>query len=135
MLAVQAQLPAIRLEEAPLASEGELALAHAPNYVADVVNGTLSDAAQREIGFPWSPAMAERSRRSVGATIAAARAALAKSWVSEQQGRVMDECLQLFGGYGFMNEYPIARMYTEARVQRIYGGTNEIMKVLIARGL
>ena len=44
-----------------------------------------------------------------------------------------DRCLQLFGGYGFMREYPISRMYTDARVQRIYGGTNEIMKLLIAR--
>ena len=63
----------------------------------------------------------------------AARAALAKSWVSEQQGKVMDECLQLFGGYGYMMEYPIAELYVDARVQRIYGGTNEIMKELAAR--
>ena len=65
----------------------------------------------------------------------AARAALAKAWVSEQQCKVMDECLQLFGGYGYMAEYPIARMYTNARVTRIYGGSNEIMKELIARDL
>ncbi len=45
---------------------------------------------------------------------------------------MVDECLQLFGGYGYMNEYPIARMFRDARVQRIYGGTNEIMKLLIA---
>jgi acyl-CoA dehydrogenase len=63
----------------------------------------------------------------------AARAALAKSWVSEQQCKVMDECLQLFGGYGYMMEYPIAELYVDARVQRIYGGTNEIMKELAAR--
>ena len=61
------------------------------------------------------------------------RAALLKYWVTEQQGRVMDECLQLFGGYGYMSEYPIAELYTDARVQRIYGGTNEIMKELAAR--
>ena len=61
------------------------------------------------------------------------RAALAKSWVSEQQCKVMDECLQLFGGYGYMTEYPIAEMYVDARVQRIYGGTNEIMKELASR--
>jgi acyl-CoA dehydrogenase len=63
----------------------------------------------------------------------AARAALAKSWVSEQQGKVMDECLQLFGGYGYMMEYPIAELFVDARVQRIYGGTNEIMKELASR--
>ena len=73
---VAAELPAVRLVEAPAASEGELALAHAPAYIEAVLQGTLSPAQQREIGFPWSPAMAERARRSVGATIAAARAAL-----------------------------------------------------------
>jgi acyl-CoA dehydrogenase len=61
------------------------------------------------------------------------RAALAKSWVTEQQCVVMDECLQLFGGYGYMMEYPIAELYADARVQRIYGGTNEIMKELASR--
>ena len=63
------------------------------------------------------------------------RAALAKAWVTDQQCKVMDECLQLFGGYGYMDEYPISRMYRDARVQRIYAGTNEIMKLLIARSL
>jgi acyl-CoA dehydrogenase len=63
----------------------------------------------------------------------AARAALAKAWVSEQQCQVMDECLQLFGGYGYMMDYPIAELYVDARVQRIYGGTNEIMKELASR--
>jgi acyl-CoA dehydrogenase len=62
-----------------------------------------------------------------------ARAALAKSWVSEQQCKVMDECLQLFGGYGYMMEYPIAELFVDSRVQRIYGGTNEIMKELASR--
>lgn len=65
----------------------------------------------------------------------AARAALAKAWVTEQQCQVMDECLQLFGGYGYMMEYPIAELYADARVQRIYGGTNEIMKELASRNM
>ena len=64
-----------------------------------------------------------------------ATASMAKYLLTDLQGKVMDECLQFFGGYGYMNEYPIARMYRDARVQRIYGGTNEIMKVLIARTL
>jgi acyl-CoA dehydrogenase len=62
-------------------------------------------------------------------------AAMLKLWVSEAQGKVIDQCLQLFGGYGYMNEYLIARMYTDARIQRIYGGTNEIMKTVISRAL
>lgn len=60
---------------------------------------------------------------------------MAKWWCTEQQCRVTDECLQLFGGYGYMAEYPIARLYADARIQKIYGGTNEIMKDLIARKL
>jgi acyl-CoA dehydrogenase len=60
---------------------------------------------------------------------------MAKWWCTEQQGKVTDECLQLFGGYGYMVEYPIARLYADARIQRIYGGTSEIMKDLIARKL
>ncbi len=62
-------------------------------------------------------------------------ASMAKYWVTDLQCKIVDECLQLHGGYGYMNEYPIARMYRDARVQRIYGGTNEIMKLLIARSL
>jgi len=65
----------------------------------------------------------------------AATASMAKYWVSEMQGRVIDECLQLYGGYGYMTEFPIAEMYKDARAARIYGGTNEIMKLLIARSL
>jgi alkylation response protein AidB-like acyl-CoA dehydrogenase len=62
-------------------------------------------------------------------------AAMCKYWVTDLEGRVMDECVQLHGGYGFMWEYPIARAYVDARVQRIYGGTNEIMKEVISRSL
>lgn len=65
----------------------------------------------------------------------AATAAMAKYWCSDLQCKVVDECLQLHGGYGFMMDYPIGRAYVDARVQRIYGGTNEIMKELISRTL
>lgn len=66
-------------------------------------------------------------------TLTAAQASLIKYWVTEKQCKVIDECLQLFGGYGYMKEYPIARLYADARVQKIYGGTNEIMKELASR--
>ncbi len=62
-------------------------------------------------------------------------ASMAKAWTTDRQCEVLDKCLQLHGGYGFMEEYLIARMYADARVQRIYGGANEIMKELIARSL
>lgn len=64
-----------------------------------------------------------------------ATASMVKYLSTDLQCKVMDECVQLHGGYGYMNEYPIARMFRDARVQRIYGGTNEIMKLLIARSL
>jgi acyl-CoA dehydrogenase len=63
------------------------------------------------------------------------QASMAKYWISDLQCKVVDNCLQLFGGYGYMLEYPIAQMYADARVQRIYGGANEIMKEIIARSL
>jgi acyl-CoA dehydrogenase len=62
-------------------------------------------------------------------------ASMAKYWCTDLEGKLIDECVQLFGGYGYMLEYPIARAYLDARVQRIYGGTNEIMKELISRSL
>jgi acyl-CoA dehydrogenase len=64
-----------------------------------------------------------------------ATASMAKYWTTDLQCKVMDECVQLFGGYGYMWEYPIARAYADARVQRIYGGTNEIMKEVITRSM
>ena len=62
-----------------------------------------------------------------------ATAAMAKWWTTQKQCEIIDECLQFFGGYGYMMEYPIAKMYADSRVQKIYGGSNEIMKMLIAR--
>ena len=62
-------------------------------------------------------------------------ASMAKYWTTDLQAKVIDRCLQLFGGYGYMDEFPISRLYRDARVMRIYAGSNEIMKVIIARGL
>ena len=62
-------------------------------------------------------------------------ASMAKWWTSDLQKRVMDQCVQLHGGYGYMLEYPIARAYLDARVQSIYAGTNEIMKEIIGRSM
>ena len=67
--------------------------------------------------------------------LTAVDASKAKYWCTELQGRVVDRCLQLHGGYGYMNEYPIAKAYADARITRIYGGTTEIMKEVIGRGL
>ncbi len=68
-------------------------------------------------------------------TLTAVDASIAKLTTTELQGKVTDECLQLFGGYGYMKEYPISRDYVDARIQRIYGGTSEVMKEIIARSV
>ena len=73
--------------------------------------------------------------RLVAGNLDTVTASMAKYWVTDLQCKIVDDCLQLHGGYGYMDEYPISRMFRDARVQRIYAGTNEIMKVLIARSL
>ncbi|MEM8708396.1 MAG: acyl-CoA dehydrogenase family protein [Actinomycetota bacterium] len=79
------------------------------------------------------PYIADCVARHNAGEFSAADAAKAKLWATELQGRVTDKCLQLFGGYGFMTEYPISLAYADARVARIYGGTSEIMKTIIAK--
>ncbi len=74
-------------------------------------------------------------QRTVEGTLTAEEAAIAKWRLSDMQGRILDRCLQLFGGYGYMTEYPIARAYADARVTRIFGGANEIMKEIVGRSL
>jgi len=71
----------------------------------------------------------------VAGTLTAQEGAMAKLWTTEKEGKIVDTCLQFFGGYGYMREYPISRMYTDARVRRIYGGSTEIMKLFIGRSL
>jgi alkylation response protein AidB-like acyl-CoA dehydrogenase len=78
----------------------------------------------------------DKATRALNAgTLTAVDAAKAKLWATEVQNRVIDRCLQLFGGYGFMMEYPIARAFADARVQTIYGGTSEIMRTIIGRDI
>ena len=73
--------------------------------------------------------------RHVKGALDTVTASMAKYWTTDLLGKTVDRCLQLFGGYGYMDEYPISRLYRDARVMRIYAGTNEIMKLLIARSL
>jgi len=74
-------------------------------------------------------------QRIEAGTLSAGAAAKAKLWTTENEGKIVDACLQFFGGYGYMREYPISRIFTDARVRRIYGGSSEIMKLLISRTL
>jgi len=73
--------------------------------------------------------------RWIDGTLDTTLASMGKFWLTERQGEVLDKCLQLFGGYGYMNEYPIGRMWADARVARIYGGSNEIQREVVARSL
>jgi acetoin utilization deacetylase AcuC-like enzyme len=110
--------PGLHLQEAPAATDGELALAHTPNYVMSVSEGLLSAAEQREIGFPWTPRMVERSRRSVGATIAAARAALADGIAANLAGGTHHAYADKGGGYCVFNDVAVAARLMQAEWHR-----------------
>lgn len=112
-------LPAVQLCEAPAATDGELALAHDPAYISAVSDSTLEAAAQREIGFPWSPAMAERARRSVGGTIAACRAAMHGGMVAANlAGGTHHAYAHKGGGFCVFNDVAVAARLMQAEVAR-----------------
>jgi len=115
---VEAECAGLRLAEADAASDGELALAHTPDYISAVTQGTLSAAAQREIGFPWSERMVARSRRSVGATIAAARAALAEGVAAQLAGGTHHAQADKGSGYCVFNDVAVAARLMQAEVHR-----------------
>jgi acetoin utilization deacetylase AcuC-like enzyme len=116
--AVLAELPEVRLSQAPPASDGELALVHTPGYVEAVLRGLLSPAQQREIGFPWSPAMAERARRSVGATISAARDALREGVAANLAGGTHHASADTGSGYCVFNDLAVAARLMQAEWHR-----------------
>ena len=116
--AIAAELPEVRLHEAPVASDGELALVHTPVYVDAVIEGLLSAVQQREIGFPWSTRMVERSRRSVGATIAAARIALREGIAANLAGGTHHAYADKGGGYCVFNDVAVAARLMQAEWHR-----------------
>jgi acetoin utilization deacetylase AcuC-like enzyme len=126
---VRAHLPAIRLCEAPAASDGELALVHDPVYVTAVAEGLLSPAQQREIGFPWSPAMAERARRSVGGTVAAARAALEGGVSAQLAGGTHHAYAAKGSGFCVFNDVAVAARLMQAEWHRLRPGA--LLRVLV----
>lgn len=105
---VALELPQVEMLEAPRASDGELALVHTPAYIASVDTGTISPAAMREIGFPWSPAMMERSRRSVGASVAAALTALQHGLAANLAGGTHHAYADRGGGFCVFNDVAVA---------------------------
>ena len=98
------ELPSLHMQQAPAASDGELALAHAPAYIQAVRTGSLPPQMQREIGFPWSEGMVERSRRSAGATIAAARVALTEGLAGNLAGGTHHAGSEQGGGFCVFND-------------------------------
>lgn len=118
----------LRMQPAPAATEGELALAHTPDYVDAVLHGHLSAAQQREIGFPWSPSMAERSRRSVGASIAAARAALAEGVAANMAGGTHHAYTDKGSGYCVFNDVAVAARLMQAEWARRH---RQLLRVLV----
>jgi acetoin utilization deacetylase AcuC-like enzyme len=115
---VGAELTEARLVEAQPASDGELALAHEPAWISAVAEGTLDAQRQREIGFPWSIAMAERARRSVGATIAAARAAMAEGVAMNLAGGTHHAFADRGAGYCVFNDLAVTARLMQAEHHR-----------------
>jgi len=113
-----AELPEIRLVPAPPASEGELALVHTPAYIQAIADGSIAPQAMREIGFPWSSAMAERARRSVGATIAACRTALAEGVAANIAGGTHHSYPDRGGGFCVFNDAAVATRLMQAEHAR-----------------
>ncbi len=111
-------VPDIHMGQALEASDGELALAHTPAYLSSVIDGTLSPAQQREIGFPWSEAMVARARRSVGATILAARAALATGVAANLAGGTHHATADKGGGFCVFNDVAVAARLMQAEWHR-----------------
>ncbi|TFZ00450.1 histone deacetylase [Ramlibacter henchirensis] len=114
-----AELPAIRLMQALPASDGELALVHKPSYVQGITDGTVDPAILREIGFPWSAAMAERARRSVGATISACRAAFSEGIAANIAGGTHHASADRGGGFCVFNDAAVAACLMQAEQARL----------------
>jgi acetoin utilization deacetylase AcuC-like enzyme len=128
--AVAAGLPGVRVSEAEPASDGELALAHEPAWISAVANGTTSPAQQREIGFPWSERMVERARRSVGATIAAARCALFDEGIAANlAGGTHHAHADKGSGYCVFNDVAVAARLMQAEWHRRHG--RSLLRVIV----
>jgi acetoin utilization deacetylase AcuC-like enzyme len=115
---LRAAQPDIRMQQALAASEGELALAHSPAYIRAIHDGSVDPKIMREIGFPWSPAMAERARRSAGATISACRAAFAEGLAANLAGGTHHASADKGGGFCVFNDSAVAARLMQAEWSR-----------------
>ena len=124
-------LPCISLKEAPSALDGELAYAHTPAYIDHIALGTLDASAQREIGFPWSTAMAERARRSVGATIAAARSAMDHGVAANLAGGTHHAYADKGSGFCVFNDVAVAARVLQSEWSRKHRATRAHLKIAV----
>jgi acetoin utilization deacetylase AcuC-like enzyme len=113
-------LPQVTLYEAPAATDGQLALVHTPTFVEAVTSGNISATAMREIGFPWSPMMAERARRSVGATISAVTCALRSGVAANLAGGTHHSYADKGGGFCVFNDVAVAARMAQAEWRRVH---------------
>lgn len=131
------ELPQVRMAQAPGASDGELALVHTPAYINAITHGSLPAPAQREIGFPWSPGMAERARRSAGATVAAARVALGmdtgkpEGVAGNMAGGTHHSYAHKGGGFCVFNDAAVAARLMQAEWSRHFRQTRKPLLVAV----
>jgi len=128
---IAAHLPQVRLEQALPATDGELALAHTPAYIDAISTGSVSPSVVREIGFPWSPAMAERARRSVGATLAAARAAMQEGIAANLAGGTHHAYADKGGGFCVFNDVAVTARVMQTEWGRTHGSHFPALQVAI----
>jgi acetoin utilization deacetylase AcuC-like enzyme len=126
-----AELPEVQLMQAPAATDGELAYAHTPTYIAAIADGTVAPVVTREIGFPWSPNMAERARRSVGATIAAARVAMAEGLAANLAGGTHHAYADKGGGFCVFNDVAVSARVMQAEWGRRFGASRPALQVAV----
>jgi acetoin utilization deacetylase AcuC-like enzyme len=124
-------LPQVRMLQAPSASEGELALAHEPAYIQAIADGTVDAKILREIGFPWSPAMAARARHSVGGTLAAGRAALIEGVAANLAGGTHHAYAHKGGGFCVFNDMAVTARVLQAEWGRRHGSRTAPLQVAI----
>ena len=126
-----ADMPEVSLMQAPSATDGELAYAHTPAYIAAITDGTVDPVVTREIGFPWSPAMAERARRSVGATIAAARVAMTEGLAANLAGGTHHAYADKGGGFCVFNDVAVSARVMQAEWGRRFGASRPALDVAV----
>ena len=129
---LSAKLPQVRMLQAPEATDGELALAHEPAYIQAIADGTVDAKVLREIGFPWSPAMAARARRSVGGTLAAGRAAMAgEGLAANLAGGTHHAYAHKGGGFCVFNDLAVTARVLQAEWARRHGQRHPALQVAI----